>query len=188
MPRMPRRNGYCNRIQAIDELLPCQSKLGPGGVPGFDLGSGGTVKLSAPSRPAASSTAFPQDASFQSANVGRIAGRGLIETEPRFGEVLGKEEPPRGVLVVAERPDVIGAERLEADQQHVGLEPRHEVRLDLGRRIEGADRPALLRLRRRHQHSRIAADQVALDDEHQRRRRPRPGFSPSCSSVSSGAA
>ena len=25
VPRMPRRNGYCKRIQATDELLPCQS-------------------------------------------------------------------------------------------------------------------------------------------------------------------
>ena len=25
VPRMPRRNGYCRRIHAIDELLPCQS-------------------------------------------------------------------------------------------------------------------------------------------------------------------
>src|SRR5262249_58463069 len=71
MARMPRRNGYCNRIQATDELLPCQSKLGPGGVPGFDFGNGGTVKLSAPSRPSASTVACAQEASFQSL---RVAG------------------------------------------------------------------------------------------------------------------
>ncbi len=66
---MPRRNGYCKRIQAIDELLPCQSYFGPGGVPGFDFGSGGTAKLSASSRPAASTTALAQEALFQSVNV-----------------------------------------------------------------------------------------------------------------------
>ena len=155
-------------------------------MPGLDFGSGGTLKLSAPSRPAGVERRVRPGRVVPVGERGRIAGVGLIETEPRFGEVLGEEEPPRGVLVAAERPDVVGAQRLEADEQHVGLEPRHEVRLDLGRRIERADRPALLRLRGRHQHAGIAADQVALDDENQRRRR-RPGFSPSCSSVSSGA-
>ena len=120
---MPRRNGYCKRIQAIDELLPCQSYVGPGGVPGLRLRQRRDVEAAAPSRPAASSVAFAQVASFQSAMLAGFAGGGQIETEPRFGEVFGEEEPPRGVLVAGERSHVVGAQRFEADQQHVRLEP-----------------------------------------------------------------
>jgi len=153
---MPRRNGYCNRIHAIDELLPCQSYFGPGAMPGLDLGSGRNVEAVRTESSGRVEHGDPPGSVVPVGECGRIPSRGLIETEPRFGEVFGKEEPPRRVFVVAERPHVVGAERFEADEQHVGLEPRHEVRLDLGRRIEGANGPAPLRLRRRHQHARIS--------------------------------
>ena len=103
-----------------------------------------------------------------------IASRRQIQAEARLSEMFGEEEPPRSVVGAGERAYVIHAQRLEADQQHVRVEPGHEVRLDLGGRVERPARAVQFGLCGRHQHPRIALDKIALHDQHQRRRRCAP--------------
>ena len=94
------------------------------------------------SRPAASSTAFPQVASFQSAKVAGSPGAG--RSRPNRGSVKcsAKKNHHAVSVVAAKRPHLVGAQRVEAHQQHVGFEPGHEVWLDLGAGSSSPDRAA----------------------------------------------
>jgi hypothetical protein len=87
VPRTPRRNGYCNRIHATDELLLCQLNVGPAGPPGAVFGMAPPTKLEGLSRPSASRAASAHDASFQS--VGVAGGCGGAAT-------VGSSSPNRG--------------------------------------------------------------------------------------------
>ena len=108
--RMPRRNGYCSRIHAIDELLavPVVRRRPAAGRAGSSAAARAEARRAEPTRGIEHRVAPARVVPVRQRR-GIARGR-QIQPETRFGEMLGEEEPPRGVRVRGERAHGVGAQ------------------------------------------------------------------------------